>query len=82
MAPVTIYKRVRQADAYLYDGTNAAEIVAWAHGHAYEAEGQLYIQTPRGDVAADPGDHIIHGLVGEWYPIDPDAYHAGWREHP
>jgi hypothetical protein len=81
MPPVTVYKRVRQADAYLYDGTNAVEIVAWAQGHAYQAEGHLYIQTTRGDVIADPGDHIIHGLVGEWYPIDPDAYAAGWREH-
>jgi hypothetical protein len=80
--PVTVYKRMRQADAYLYTGRNAADIVAWAQGHAYIAEGELYIITDRGDAVADPGDHIIHGLTGEWYPITPAAYEAGWREGP
>lgn len=79
--PVTVYKRVKQATAYLYDGTNAQAIVDWSAGHAYIAEGQLYVMTDRGDAAVEPGDRVIHGLVGEWYPITPDAYHAGWREH-
>ena len=80
--PVTIYKRVRQAEAYLYDGTNAQQIVDWAQGHAYIAEGQLYIITDHGDWPADIGDRIVHGLVGEWYPITPAAYTAGWTEGP
>jgi hypothetical protein len=80
--PVTVYKRVQPAEAYLYDGTNAQAIVAWAGSHAYIAEGHLYIITDRGDVVVEPGDHIIRGLVGEYYPITPDAYTAGWREGP
>jgi hypothetical protein len=82
MPPVTIYKRVRQADAYHYTGDNAAEIVTWSAGHAYQAEDQLYIQTDRGDVVAEPGDWIIHGLVGEWYPCGPEAFDAGWQVRP
>ena len=80
--PVTIYKRVRAGEAYLYDGLNAEAIVAWSGGHAYIAEDELYIITDRGDVVADAGDHIIRGLVGEYYPCTPDAYAAGWREGP
>ena len=80
--PVTVYKRVRQADAYRYTGTNAQAIVDWTAGHAYQAEGQLYIQTDRGDVVAEPGDWIVHGLVGEFYPCTPEAFTAGWREGP
>jgi hypothetical protein len=80
--PVTVYKRVQPAEAYLYDGTNAQAIVAWSAGHAYIAEDQLYIITDHGDWPADIGDHIIRGLVGEYYPITPEAYAAGWREGP
>ena len=80
--PVTIYKRVQPAEAYLYTGHNADQIVAWATGHAYIAEGHLYIITDRGDAIAEPGDHIIRGLVGEYYPITPAAYQAGWQEGP
>jgi hypothetical protein len=98
--PVTVYKRVQPAEAYLYDGTNAQAIVAWAGNHAYIAEAQridgtdaegepvwvtydaLYIITDRGDTVVEPGDHIIRGLVGEYYPITPQAYAAGWREGP
>lgn len=80
--PVTITRRLgRFTDAYRYDGTNAEAIVAWADGHAYIAEGELYIVTNRGDVAAEPGDTVIHGLTGSYYPCPPGDFNAGWQIH-
>jgi hypothetical protein len=80
--PVTIYKRIQAAEAYHYTGHNAQAIVNWAGNHAYIAEGRLYIITDRGDAVAEPGDTIIRGLVGEYYPCTPAAFEAGWREGP
>lgn len=81
--PVTAYRRVLPADFYLYDGSNAQAIVDWSAGHCYQADGQLIVMTKRGDLVVDPGDRVCHGLVaGDWYPIDPDAYRAGWQERP
>ena len=79
---MTVYRRMLPADFYLYDGTNAQAIVDWSAGHAYKAEGQLNVMTKRGDVVVEPGDRVTSGLVpGDYYPIDPDAYTAGWLEH-
>jgi hypothetical protein len=75
-----IRKKSGETESILYDGTNAAEIIVWSYGHAYQAEGELYIITDRKDVAADIGDHIVRGLVGEYYPITPESYAAGWEE--
>jgi hypothetical protein len=80
--PVTAYRRVLPADFYLYDGTNAPAIVEWSAGHCYQADGQLIVMTKRGDLVVEVGERVTHGLVpGDWYPIDPEAYAAGWIEH-
>jgi hypothetical protein len=79
---VIIQKRLAFGEAIHYTGDNAAEIVAWANGHAYIAEGPtLYIETrTRGDVPADPGDWIVLGPVtNDYYPCEPEAYDAGWQ---
>lgn len=79
---VVIRKRPTHGQAILYTGTNHPEVVTWAKGHAYVAEGGvLYIETKRrGDVPADPGDWIVLGPVAEdYYPVDPEAFAAGWE---
>lgn len=40
----------------------------------------LYIETLEGEMRADIGDYIIHGLVGEFYPCKPDAFAAKYEE--
>ena len=35
----------------------------------------LLIPTPKGTKPALPGDTILLGELGEWWPIEPDARH-------
>jgi hypothetical protein len=46
---------------------------------AYEEmsiKGQLIIFTLEGNMAASPGDYIIKGVKGEFYPCKPDIFEA------
>jgi hypothetical protein len=78
MNPIQIEKRPTRTWALLYDGTNADEIVDWAHGNAFIDDDGLTIRTDRREVLAQPQDYIVRGLVGEYYPISPEAFAAGW----
>lgn len=46
---------------------------AWAMGHAIE------ISTLEGVMRADPGDWIIKGVKGEFYPCKPDIFEATYE---
>ncbi len=35
---------------------------------------QVIIKTLEGDMIASPGDYIIKGLRGEYYPCKPDVF--------
>ena len=48
-------------------------------------EGVLDIPTLEGVVTAQPGDWIIKGVAGEFYPCKPDIFEAtyeAWGETP
>lgn len=47
--------------------------------HVNEALG-VDIQTPEGVMHADPGDWIIRGVKGEFYPCKPDIFAATYEE--
>lgn len=34
----------------------------------------IVITTLEGDMRVNPGDYVIRGLVGEFYPCDPDVF--------
>jgi len=83
MTPVLrMQKRPTVQNGMVYDGTNAEDVVAWVRsegGEAYIAEGHFYLVTDRPpDAIPDPGDTIVKGLVGEFYPLTPAAREAGW----
>lgn len=40
------------------------------------ATGDLMIRTLEGDMRATPGDWIIRGVQGEFYPCKPDIFEA------
>jgi hypothetical protein len=44
------------------------------------SDGRLYIPTLEGTHAADPGDWIIRGVKGEFYPCKPDIFAATYDE--
>jgi hypothetical protein len=41
--------------------------------------GQFLIQTLEGDMHANPGDWIIKGVKGEFYPCKPDIFAATYE---
>jgi hypothetical protein len=40
----------------------------------------MLIQTLEGTMAANPGDWIIRGVKGEFYPCKPDIFEATYQE--
>lgn len=40
---------------------------------------RLIVPTLEGDMAASPGDWIIHGVKGEFYPCKPDIFRATYE---
>ena len=79
-------------EAIRYDGTNAAAIQSWAHrGLPPEASAivipngygithaPLSIRTLEGMMTANPGDWIIRGVKGEFYPCKPDIFEATYE---
>jgi hypothetical protein len=60
----------------------AGEVVGWlmAHGADFHHPSglgpttTLAIRTLEGEMTADPGDWIIRGVKGEFYPCKPDIF--------
>lgn len=44
-----------------------------------ERDGTLAIQTLEGTMTAEPGDWIIRGVKGEYYPCKPDIFAATYE---
>ena len=40
----------------------------------------LYIVTLEGEMKASPGDWVIRGIQGEFYPCKPDIFEATYEE--
>ena len=64
-----------------------AEIAGWMLGHGFHnfkvAAGPrplgLHIETLEGVMLAEPGDWIIRGVKGEFYPCKPDIFEATYE---
>lgn len=41
---------------------------------AWDVDGALSVVTPEGEVHASPGDFIVRGVQGEFYPCKPDIF--------
>jgi len=80
--PVTV-------DVMLYNEENLKELIAWLgkayYGHVriedtYELS-YLLVNTLEGVIYATPGDYIIKGVKGEFYPCKPDAFALTYSEY-
>ncbi len=74
-------KKLVVIDAMQYDGTNAAEIAAWAGGGGqfglpsdHTGHPLFTISTLEGRMTASAGDWIIKGIAGEVYPCKPEIF--------
>lgn len=56
---------------------DALDVVRWAGGRANDAG--FVIPTLEGDMQASPGDWIIRGVQGEFYPCKPDIFEATYE---
>lgn len=59
-----------------------SRIAAWCGGQVTaDALGMaVLINTPEGQMRADPGDWVIKGVKGEFYPCKPDIFAATYDE--
>jgi hypothetical protein len=60
-------------------GASSADMRQWVEGSSYH-EGRLFIHTLEGNMEAMPGDWIIRGVKGEFYPCKPDIFAATYEE--
>lgn len=88
-------KKPVEIEARQWDGTRASivEICAWANRHdaieddstiAYTYVGEedvtdVSIWTLEGDMKVSPGDYVIRGVQGEFYPCKPDIFEATYE---
>jgi hypothetical protein len=69
----------RQIDAMDYD--DMTDLVGWCGGTAID-HGRYVIAIPtlEGVMYAEPGDWIIEGVKGEFYPCKPDIFAATYEK--
>lgn len=60
--------------AFPYTGYNTEDVLEFCEGQAQSSAKGLFIHTLEGDMKASPGDWIIKGLRGEFYPCKPDVF--------
>jgi hypothetical protein len=72
-------KKPMVIEAVKYTGENGKEIISFC-GSCYKGVGGLYIKTLEGVMKAAPGDFVIKGVNGEFYPCKPDIFMKTYEE--
>lgn len=70
-------------EAIKFTGENKEEILVFAKGSSLEesfTESEIVIKTLEGDLKVSPGDYVIKGVKGEFYPCKPDIFIATYEE--
>src|SRR5690606_13292840 len=69
--------------AIQFNGSNHQEVVDFAKSSHKEYvlvdEDEIVIQTLEGNMIASPGDWIIRGIHGEYYPCKPEIFEASYE---
>ena len=63
-------------EAWQFDGSSASAqpLLSFSGAITFHGDGYLTIKTLEGEMRADAGDWIIHGVQGEFYPCKPDIF--------
>ena len=74
-------------EALLYTGKNCPDVAAFTNDHVYcegdcKGDEPWAISTLEGVMEANPGDWIIRGVAGEFYPCKPDIFAATYEPAP
>ena len=70
-------------EAVQWTGGNRAEILNFCNQSCFEYNNELchlYIKTLEGNMSANPGDFIIKGVRGEFYPCAKDIFEETYEE--
>ncbi len=71
-------KKPVEIDAWLFDGSwkSAAHLTTMSQNITWSdyGGGRISIATLEGTMEAIPGDYIIRGVKGEFYPCKPDIF--------
>ena len=67
-------------EAIRWNGANTVEVCGFVGPLDYFG-GQLLIPTLEGVMKANPGDWIIKGIKGEFYPCKPDIFEATYERN-
>lgn len=74
-------------EAVRFDGENRREVLSFIYPEMSEvglsgAEVMrlpVVIETLEGDMTVSPGDYVIRGVQGEFYPCKPDIFDATYE---
>lgn len=94
MQEVIATKKPVSIVAVLWDGsmTEAGEVIDWVKSYdenalieyketnetVHRKHPEMRIQTLEGKMAVNPGDWIIRGIKGEFYPCKPDIFDGSY----
>jgi hypothetical protein len=65
--------------AVQYTGGNPDVILAFAGVYAYTELGKVVVKTPNMDLILAPGDWVIEGQLGEFYPVPQSILDANYE---
>jgi len=68
-------------EAVKFTGFNFDEIEVFVGGDAENRGSNLIVATLEGPLVASPGDWIIKGVRGEFYPCKPDVFEKTYCPH-
>jgi hypothetical protein len=91
---VKFRKKPVTVDAIRYTGDNYAEVASWCRSFWTEDESTqedpvnglsvgdkaIFIMTREGEMKGSPGDWIIRGTQGEFYPCKTDSFDDTFEE--
>lgn len=85
-------KKPVEIEAIKYDGKNAddcikfienGQVICWKKKEVFpysKPEIRIMIETLEGVMQARPGDYIIRGVNGEYYPCKPDIFEKTYEK--
>lgn len=65
-------------EAIQYMGDNSQQIYDFCAGGVNFTFRGMSIQTLEGHMLISPGDYVIKGVAGEFYPCKPDVFKASY----
>lgn len=92
MSVKTYRKKPVEIEAIKYDGKNVddcikfiekGQVVCWKKKEVFpysKPEIKIMIETLEGFMKARPGDYIIRGVNGEYYPCKPDIFEKTYEK--